>query len=216
MTIVELENSKLRQLADEYLAKDYEVTVRPSADRLPAFLSGFQPDLVATSLTDNVVVEVKSAPDLTSESLVGLADIVNTQPGWRLELVVVNPPAAQEVPVHGELVRDEQIATLLARAIVLSSRTEYDAALMLAWSAAEAVLRRLAQTSGVEGERKSSAYVLKQLYTLGEIDEEQYESFAQAMEFRNAFAHGFNASVDPNIVSRLVREVELLRSRAAA
>jgi uncharacterized protein YutE (UPF0331/DUF86 family) len=215
MTIVEMENSKLQQLANEYRAKGYVVALRPRGEQLPTFLTPFQPDLVATSLDDNVVVEVKTAPELT-EALVGLADAVDKQHGWRLELVVVNPSAAQEVPVYGQLVGDAQVTELLEKAEALRKRSEDEAAVMLAWSAAEAVLRRRAQSTGMEVERKSSAYVLKQLYTLGVLDEEQYESFARAMEFRDAFAHGFTASLEPGVVAALIRDVEALRARPAA
>lgn len=68
---------------------------------------------------------------------------------------------------------------------------------MMAWSAAEAIFRRVAEANGLEAERKSSASVLKQLYASGLIDEDQYEVFSRTMEFCNAFAHGVTASVAP-------------------
>jgi uncharacterized protein YutE (UPF0331/DUF86 family) len=216
MTQAQLENTKLEQLAAEYRRKGYAVAVRPREAQIPSFLAPFQPDLVARSDRDNVVVEIKSSPELAAESLVKLAEAVEAQPGWRLELIVVNPPAAQELPIHGELAPDDRVASLLREAQALNREQRYEAAAMLAWSAAEAIFRRLAQANGIEAERKSSGSVLKQLYAFGLIDADQYEVFARAMEFRNAFAHGFAATVAPETIHRFIQDVEELKSRPAA
>jgi uncharacterized protein YutE (UPF0331/DUF86 family) len=216
VTQTEIEQTTIEQVASEFRGKGYDVAVRPSAESAPAFLRPFQPDLIATSSGDNVVVEFKSSADLTSDVLVRLAEAVQSQPGWRLELVVVNPPAAQEVPPRGELVSGERVDAMLREAETFVRENRYEAAALLAWSAAEATLRRLAQTNGLDSERKSSGAILKQLYALGLIDPDQYDAFARAMEFRNAFAHGFAATVAPENVDRVIRDVELLKSRSAA
>src|SRR5205814_7355561 len=121
---------------------------------------------------------------------------------WRLELVVVNPPAAREVPPHGILVAQERIDHILHQAQVLSREKSYEPAALMAWAAAEAILRRMALDSGVEVERKTTGSVLKLLYALGLIDDDQYDNFARAMEFRNAFAHGFDAFLQPESIDR--------------
>jgi uncharacterized protein YutE (UPF0331/DUF86 family) len=216
MTQVEIENAELEQVAAEYRQKGYNVSVRPSSNEVPRFLTPFQPDLIAISANDNVVVEVKSSRDLTSGSLVQLAEKVEAQPGWRLELVVVNPPSAQEVPSYGVLVRDDRVDYLLREAQSLSREQRYESAALMAWAAAEAIFRRMALESGVEVEKKSSGSVLKLLYALGLIDAEQYDNFARAMEFRNAFAHGFEATLHPERIDRVIHDVEALKSRPAA
>jgi uncharacterized protein YutE (UPF0331/DUF86 family) len=216
MTAMELENAKLEQIATEYRQKGYEVSVRPSADEVPRFLTPLQPDMIANSANDNVVVVVKSSRDLTAGSLVQLAEKVETQPGWRLELVVVNLPSAQEVPSYGVLVRDDRVDYLLREAQSLSREQRYESAALMAWTAAEAIFRRMALESGVEVEKKSSGSVLKLLYALGLIDAEQYDNFARAMEFRNAFAHGFEAFLPPERIDRVIHDVEALKSRPAA
>jgi uncharacterized protein YutE (UPF0331/DUF86 family) len=87
---------------------------------------------------------------------------------------------------------------------------------MMAWSAAEAIFRRVAKANGLEAERTSSGSVLKQLYASGLIDADQYGVFSRTMEFRNAFAHGFTASVAPETIHRFMHDVEELKSRSAA
>jgi uncharacterized protein YutE (UPF0331/DUF86 family) len=216
MTQIELENTELEQVAAEYRQRGYNVSVRPSSDDVPQFLTPLQPDLIATSANDNVVVEIKSSRDLTSGSLVQLAERVESQPAWRLELVVVNPSSTQEVPSYGVLVRDDRVDDLLREAQSLNREQRYESAALLAWAAAEATIRRMAIASGVEVEKKSSGSVLKLIYALGLIDPEQYDNFARAMEFRNAFAHGFEATLQPERIDRVIHDVEVLKSRPAA
>lgn len=216
MTQTELENSKLEQIASEYRRKGYDVAVRPVEHHIPAFLQPFQPDLVATSDADNVVVEIKSSSELASESIVKLAEAVEAQSGWRFELVVTNPPVAHEVPPDGALAADDRVESILREAQTLYRERRYEAAAMMAWSAAEAIFRRVAQANGIAAERKSSGSVLKQLYASGLIDADQYDVFSRTMEFRNAFAHGFTASVAPETIDRLMHDVEELKSRPAA
>ena len=216
MTQIELENAKLEQVATEYRQKGYHVSTRPGSNDVPQFLAPFQPDLIATSATDNVVVEIKSSRDLTEGSLVPLATKVESKPGWRLELVVVNPASAQEIPAFGVLVPEDRIDNLLHEAQLLCREKRYHPAALMAWAAAEAILRRMALASGVEVERKSTGSVLKLLYALGLIDDDQYDNFARAMEFRNAFAHGFDAFLQPESIDRVIHDVEALKSRPAA
>jgi uncharacterized protein YutE (UPF0331/DUF86 family) len=216
MTQADLERSKLDQIASEYRRKGYDVAIRPHGDDIPPFLRPFQPDLVATSDFDNVVVEIKSSPELASESIVKLAEAVEAQSGWRFELVVVNPAVAHEVPPHGALAADDRVESILREAQDLYRERRYEAAAMMAWSAAEAIFRRVALANGIEAERKSSGSVLKQLYASGLIDADQYDVFSRTMEFRNAFAHGFTASVAPETIDRFMHDVEELKSRPAA
>jgi uncharacterized protein YutE (UPF0331/DUF86 family) len=215
MTQAEMESVKLEQIASEYRGKGYQVHVRPDAAKLPAFLSSFHPDLVATSSDDNVVVEIKSSFELVIDPVIPLAETVQSQHGWRLEVIVLNPPAAHEVPQHGDLVSDDRIVSLLQEAQDLTQERRYEAAAVVAWAAAEATFRRLVRGAG-QSDRRSSDAVLKQLYAAGLIDADQYEVFSRAMDFRNAFAHGFSAAIAPETIQRFIRDVEELTSLPAA
>ncbi len=216
MTIVEIEKERLGQLAEEFRGKGYEVVLHPRSADLPGFLAPFQVDLIAKSAKENVVVQVKSSPELRSEALVRLAKAVEKRSGWRFELLVINPSAALEVPMHSKLVGEAKVNGLLREAEALNDDGRHEAAAMLAWSAAESVLRRLAKAAGFESERKSSAAVLKELYAAGKLTAEEYEDFSRAMEFRNAFSHGFAARIDGREVKRMLRDLAELRSRPAA
>jgi hypothetical protein len=216
MTQAELENAKLEEIAAEFRAKGYEVSVRPRLEKLPEFLRPFQPDFIATSSHDNAIVEVKSTQDLMTGALVQLAEAVERQPGWRLELQVVSLPIAPELPENGELLPARRVESLLREARTLHQEKHYEAAAMMAWAAAEAVFRRMARARGVKAERKSSGTILKQLYIFGLIDDYEYLSFVSAMDFRDALSHGFKARVTPGKVRRFIQDVEEVKGRPAA
>src|ERR1700682_188838 len=190
MTLSELEQQKIDDLVSEYQGKGYAVRVRPPADQLPDFLRAFEPDLVATSSRDNVVIEVRASSANDAGQLTRLAEAVERQPGWHLEVVFVSHPVASEIPLEEQLAPEAQVNRLLSSAEALFADGEVEAAAMLAWSAAEAILRRSAQSAAPELERQSSARVLKHLYSLGRIEPETYENLLRLMQFRNAVAHG--------------------------
>jgi hypothetical protein len=217
MTQAELQDIKLKELASEYRMKGYTVFIRPDREELPAFLSQFHPDLLAVSDKDNVVVVIKSTADLPSDrSLVPLAAAIEAQPQWRFRLAIVNLPTEPELPENGELVPDERIDALLREARELNAEGRNETAAMIAWAAAEAVLRRVAHDNGADVYGKYSGSVIKQLYVMGLLEDDEYYDFMRAVEFRDAFAHGFAATAQPDIVARLLQDVEAVRFRVVA
>lgn len=87
-----LESRLLLEVADDYKRIGYDVLMHPAGDDLPDFLSGFRLDMIAYGSEENVVVEVKTRQMLAGVGyLPTMADKINTTPGWRLDLVVVNP-----------------------------------------------------------------------------------------------------------------------------
>ena len=214
MTVQELEQAKLQEIAAEYRSKNYAVKVRPRAEDLPTFLASQEVDLVAQSPEDNVVVEIGSARSPRREDWVRVAEVVKSQPNWRFEVVVVNPPSAPDVPVYGELADDQQIQASIRNAEILINEDQFEAAALLAWSAAEAILRARARTEGLDLERKSSSSLLKNLYSVGQLEPSSYTKLQALLEFRNAFAHGFRAHLDRHQLTEIIGEVTRLRTAA--
>jgi Holliday junction resolvase len=60
---------KIVELAGIYRGRGYNVLENPSPAELPPFLHGHQPDLIATSPADNVVIEVKGRAVETGSAL---------------------------------------------------------------------------------------------------------------------------------------------------
>lgn len=213
MTLEQLQRKRLHEIASEYRAKGYSVTVEPSVDETPAFLREWRPDLIAVLEGDRVIVEVKPAPEIESERTIQLAEAVAANPPWRFELVTANPSAAPDVPAFGDLVPAKRVRELFADAEMLIREHHPEAAALVAWGAIEAVLRWRAIAAGLDLQRQSSSRLLTELYGTGAIDPALYDQLLALMEFRNAVAHGFEPRTLPNI-AEIVEDARKLQPAA--
>jgi hypothetical protein len=214
MTTTQMAQEKIESLAAEYRASGYKVRVRPSGDDLPSFLKDFRPEIIATSPEGNLVVEVKSYPQFDAEEARELAEVVEQNPGWRFDVMLVNPPVAPDVPAQEHLADDEQVTRMLENAETLSKEGHVEAAGLIAYSALETILRRLAQSEAPQIERQSSARVLKELYSLGKIHPDTFEKLLPLMEFRNAVAHGFQPRNAAPSIPEMIDEIRHFRNAA--
>jgi hypothetical protein len=214
MTTAQLEQQKIQEIRAEFERNGFAVHVRPPARELPEFLRPFEPDLVAMSPGGNVVVEVKSSGDVDPDQMTRLAQVLEREEGWRLEVVFVSQPVAAEVPSEERLAPEAQVDRLLSSAESLFADGEVEAAAMLAWSAAETILRRSAQSAAPELERQSSARVLKHLYSIGLIETIVYEKLLLLMQFRNAVAHGFEPKIAAPSIPDVIPDLRRLQRAA--
>lgn len=214
MTAVQIEQEKIEGLAAKYRASGHNVRVRPSGDDLPSFLKEFRPEIIATSPGGNVVVEVKSYPQFDAEEARELAEVVDRNPGWRFEVLLLNPPVAPDIPAQEQLADDEHVTRMLSNAETLSKEGHVEAAGLIAYAALETILRRLAQNEAPQIERQSSARVLKELYSLGKIHYEAFEKLLPLMEFRNAVAHGFRPRHAAPSIPEMIDEIRHLQTAA--
>jgi hypothetical protein len=214
VTIGELAERKLDEIAAEYRQQGYDVRLHPPEAELPEFLREYRPDLVAKSDRGHVVVEVRASSSVDAARMSRLAETIDGQNGWRYEVVFVSQPVASEIPAEETLVPDAEVTRLLTSAELLFRNGEVKAAAMLAWSAVEAILRRSAQSAAPELERQSSARVLKHLYSLGHIEHGTYEKLLLLMQFRNAVAHGFQPRVAAPSIPDVVTDIRRLQHAA--
>ncbi len=184
-----LEEKRLQSIAREYKNRGYQVLLNPSRSELPDFLSSFPLDMIAISDWESVVIEVKSKTTLTKSSyLTALAKAVNNQPGWR----------------RIRLVRE------------LSGK-EQAAALILAWSAVEAALRLVGQEQELDLAKKPSLLIIKELYSLGVISQEDYQILDEGLQSRNLIVHGFRETKPtPKLVDHLIETIEKLLNIGSA
>ncbi|HUG16234.1 MAG TPA: hypothetical protein VMM78_14615 [Thermomicrobiales bacterium] len=189
------ERRRLTELAREYRERGYEVITQPQEDDLPAFLRGFQPDMVARREGDDVVIEVVTKQSLreTSQRIKQLTDAVAPHAGWRFELVVTNPRTDSSEPPHGDEPAIQEIMKRLGDARELLREGQAENAGLVAWAATEAALRSLARRHDVSLDRLEPGYVLKQLSVLGLLSSEDLDLMQDAMRERDLIAHGFLA-----------------------
>jgi hypothetical protein len=86
------------------------------------------------------------------------------------------------------------------------------AAVLLAWGALEAALRRSALHAGYEGKvRVQPTILIRELYALGILNSKQVQVLESARQQRATIAHGLTSTpVDPKVVLRIIRVTEQL------
>jgi hypothetical protein len=146
--------------------------------------------------------------DLEADSRIPTqAEITNTQPGWRYDVVVLKPndPTARTFREASEPT-DEQLNTMLGRAEESARMGVKEAAFLLLWGSLEAAMRRRAHVSG-NGERREfqPRALLSQLYATGVLAREEFDGLAEAWKVRNELVHGFVApAIDESLLQLLM------------
>jgi hypothetical protein len=191
----EIERQKLQEIAAEYEAHGYEVLVEPGPEKLPEFLAGFRPDLVARGPNESVVIEVKvGTTTAASERFRELAETIQRQPGWRFSLVVIDPRSDEVTPPTQQLLDRKEIADRLGRANELLKTGATDAAFLLTWGSVEALLRHIATREGLPLERVPSSSLMKELFSLGILSRSELDVAQCAFSIRNVLVHGFETT----------------------
>src|SRR5262245_61359171 len=146
-------DQRLNAIAESYQSRGYKVVLRPGPDDLPAFAKDFKVEILATGADDNVLVSAKPSPaDLEADPNVPkYAEIVERQPGWRFDLLVLGPDGGlpkqnrqavepSEVDIQRTL---NEVERLLQAGFLASS-------FATAWGALEAAMRRRIRAGGEE------------------------------------------------------------------
>jgi hypothetical protein len=184
----------IEDVADQYRAEGYRMVVAPTASEIPDFARGNGVDLIAYKGDENVIIEVKTREALRGNSqLVELARVVNGQPGWRLDLVVLPGPNSQDrIVAEATEPSLEQIDQTFESAERLVEAGELTTALMVAWAGLEAAMRRSARSEKIEVKSYSPLFLLAALYSHGPLEKEDFEALSEMLEIRNTVAHGMN------------------------
>ena len=196
------EEAKVKELAEDYTKRGYQVITDKRA--WPSFLAGFEPDLVAVSGDDKVVVEVKVRRHARVRfGLHAIAEAVGRQPDWRLELVVVDDVAIPAV------LSAEQVRRRLDEAKLVFDMSPAGA-FLLAWSAIEALLRTILQDSAFAAARMSPVMMIKTATAEGLIPQDTGDLLSNAAQLRNGVAHGI--SEDESLLEPRTFEAFLLEA----
>jgi hypothetical protein len=211
--------SELEEIARQYRDQGYEVALQPRGEDLPESLDGLEPDLIARTDDETVIVQVKSREDLGRDHrLQHLAARIHEQPGWRLDFVVSSPQRwPDDVPTDALERNDSELRVLVQTASSLLLQGELEAAHLIAWSAMEGAMRELARQSVIELESKDPPFILKTLYSEGPLSRGDYKKLDESRRIRNAVAHGLrHESLTPRLVQFTVKATERLLARPQA
>ncbi len=106
----------------------------------------------------------------------------------------------------------EQIRFQLREAQSALSTGLASAAVLLAWAALEAALRRTALDAGYKGKvRVQPTVLIRELFALGRLTRDEVEMLESARQLRTAIAHGLLSQLfDDEVVVRIVRLTDRL------
>lgn len=210
------EYQRLRQVAREYRQRGYDVLMDPQANELPDFLATFRVDMLARSADENVIVEVRTQASLAdAPELDAIAQALEHKPSWRFELVVTNPRDQTLLQFKdARSLSRQDISYRLQEAQQLSDKEHGEAALLLAWSAVEALLRYIAYKEGLPGIQPAPEQIAKSLFMYGVLDKEQYQTVKDVIYARNLIGHGYEPKRSlPNLVNQVLQVAEQLQNQ---
>ncbi len=178
----------LNKVAKKYRDEGFQVLVAPRPEELPAFLRGQDVDLIGRKESQSVAVQVKRRNEL--RDVPAFAAVVNTEPGWSLD-VVIYPSVAEEFPGVRARHDTEYTTRLLVDAQHLIEQGPLSAAVVIACAATEAVLRETAQREQIDLPKPTPRLLLKTAYANGIIGREEWKRASAVFAQRDSIVHGF-------------------------
>ncbi|MCC5644658.1 hypothetical protein LC607_17270 [Nostoc sp. CHAB 5824] len=211
-----LDDKKIKSLAENYESQGFRVLLKPKADELPFYLGNYQPAMIAIKDGSGLVIEVKTSLSRVSvDRLQTLAEEVSKHRGWRFLLVTLEDIEAKSLPGTSEQLPSWQdLADRFHAAHRLIENDEieqaFKAAFLLLWSTFEGALRKRAVDVSIPIERFPVIGLLRHLYSLGELSISQFDLAQACFEVRNRLAHGYIENLTLPVVhnfDNLVREL---------
>lgn len=208
---------RVREAAEEYRGKSYEVLQDVPLDFLPRFRA----DLIARKDGEVRVIEVKSRSSLAANPQIGeMARVIEQKPGWTFELLLVAEPHRLRTPDDSRPTKTANVDERIDQAEKALASGLPGAALMLAWSAAEASARKAVAAEGIADERVAAGgHAFDQAVFLGVISRDAYQQLTEIRRYRDALAHGLDVpDLDEKTVPHLIdlaRQIESENSEGA-
>jgi HEPN domain-containing protein len=186
-----METANLESVAERYRQGGYRVQFDPDPSLLPKEAKSLRPDFLASKGEEHVIVEVKSPQNLLAyPALLRLAEVIRKVPGWRLDVVVLEKPMPH---VALEPFSVESANRRLQSADHVAETGDYEAALLLLWTAAEAVLRdQLRRHTG--DSLPGTSRLPKLAYSMGLIETRDVAIAEWMTKIRNEVVHGRSES----------------------
>jgi hypothetical protein len=209
---------RMRRLEREFESNGYQVLVEPEAEKLPQFLIGYQPNLIAHKPGETVIVEVATTAHLVEHAaqFQAVAREIQRHPDWRFEVVLTNPRRSTAPESGDDSVSFNKRTTYIRLGQVqeLLDAHYTQAAFLLLGSAIEATIRLLACKDSPICHQEDAPFLLKQLFSSAVISREDYEALSKALDEYLPAAHGLRfIEIEPGWIETLIRiTMQLLRT----
>lgn len=204
-------NEQLNDIAERYRSDGFEVVIEPQVNDIPFDLGSYHPDMLARKPQINLIIEVKSSADrLSFDQLRSVAETVRQHSGWHFILVTAQDIPSVELPGAETKFSWNDIAVRVKHAQDLNQAGSSEVAYILLWIALEQLLRLQARRIDLPVDRLPPSIVLRQLYSMGELTMEQFDTALACQKIRNRVVHGFSTSNLAESTSQLLTLVHEL------
>lgn len=186
MNAREAHDRAVQKLADEYRRMGFQVQREANLPFVFPDGSSYCADLLAERGDEHVVVEVKLRGvrgDRRDRQWDRLAKQIRARQGWHFKIVPVDrepSPLTSAAPIEAALVDAE----------TLSKSSQPVASLLVAASAFEASARLRLRTAGIPADDDGPIVLIERLVSEGFVEQEEFVPLREALERRNAIAHG--------------------------
>lgn len=178
------DQSNLQSIVAQLKDEGWSVSPQPPSSQVPEQLRGLHFDFIATRGNETLIGEIATRSSARAEKIDLMARRIAQIPNarfevfWRGEVLEPAPPQRDVMNVLEESLRVAELSP--------------KAGLLLAWSAFEGAVMRLATQRGASvdaGPRGTQWQVFVQLYSLGEIDSYDFERLSVLRRRRSEIAH---------------------------
>jgi len=184
----------LRVLRSRYEKEGYTFLPHPSGSLVPPFLGNYRPDALAISDTGSVVIEIRSRGPSMDRRLSEIAEIVERQPNWKFQVFYTSSFKGDTFHTPSSIAIIEAVREVLA----LKEGGHYRAAFLMAWSALEALARRLHADVGTSRKAMIPSEIIEWLSQSGDLGPDSAKILRKLVRVRNAVVHGdLNVEVSP-------------------
>lgn len=199
------ERSVLEAVMAHYRAEGFDFFVRPSPALLPGFMKGYRPDAIAIRPDKKIAIEI-AGPGRSDERSKHLQKRFSGQDDWELVVLYVSPGAGTE---RIKTASHETIEHGIQAAMELRNTGKSSAALLMAWSAMEAIGRALLPERLARPQ--PPANLIEALASEGYLTPGEAKELRAASITRNAVAHGqLGAEIRPEELDTVIAALHTL------
>lgn len=183
------------RLAAGYDQKGYTVKVRPRPEDMPEFARDLRFEILCRRGDGGVLVAVRVNQQALADDpdILDSIDVVNAQPGWRVDLAIVRGTDPRVAEGRGaEEFSDAAANRSLELAAELARAGHLDAALLAAWPALETGMRRSVRAAGRPAEwGEAPQQMAAELHSSGYLYPGELELIRSVRVVRDLLASGF-------------------------
>lgn len=213
-------DSRLKELVSGYQSRGYQVVTRPLPADLPDFAKDFKVEFIARRGDEKVFVVAKANRSAleADEDVLRYAETIEQQSGWRLDLAILESEQQPDAEVvNASEPSDEDVRQSLKDVEQILRSGFVREAMISAWGALEAAMRKRLQTDGQKSVRESSPRtMLNELYSNGILETSEFRHLEGLFHARNAIVHGFTTPIVPGGVEFLIRTTRTLLDESLA